>query len=290
MPTDICNEFKSIVSVNSIIAIQRLDLRKRRMVGELCNHAEIYYVEQGATEMFSDGSRFTLNEGSMIIYGPGTFRGKSPYYIPGGIVNVISFDVDSSIISSLYNFPIRLNSRQRSRLEKIVAIGQLLLQPLKDSCNVVKMQLREDSDPRDIQQLKNRMELFILDISYMEDRKKSPGYRAGQEKLDLQQMDQLTEYLLNHLNQNPSIKDMQSALWISESTLRRLVHRCKGCGPIAYYQELRIREAKELIQNTSLSMTEIANRLGFYSLAYFSRLFRIKTGITPTEYARTEKK
>ena len=43
---------------------------------------------------------------------------------------------------------------------------------------------------------------------------------------------------------------------------------------------------KKKIQKTSDSFTEIAESLGFSSVNYFSRVFKSKTGVTPTEYSR----
>ena len=45
-------------------------------------------------------------------------------------------------------------------------------------------------------------------------------------------------------------------------------------------------EAKKMITETELSFTEISDSLGFSSSAYFSRTFRKKTGLTPSEYLR----
>ena len=46
------------------------------------------------------------------------------------------------------------------------------------------------------------------------------------------------------------------------------------------------KEAKRLIRDSSLNMTEISERLNFSSLHYFSRVFREKNGISPTDYAK----
>ena len=53
---------------------------------------------------------------------------------------------------------------------------------------------------------------------------------------------------------------------------------------IEYLTSLRINKAKELIQNSSLSMKEICAEVGYADPNYFSRIFKKNVGATPTEY------
>ena len=48
-----------------------------------------------------------------------------------------------------------------------------------------------------------------------------------------------------------------------------------------------IQAAKKMICDSSMSFTQIAERLGFGSVHYFSNLFKEKTGMTPSEYAKS---
>ena len=53
---------------------------------------------------------------------------------------------------------------------------------------------------------------------------------------------------------------------------------------VDYVTELRIKEAKRLLAQTSLRVSEIADRLGYADIAYFSNIFKKITGETPTDY------
>jgi AraC-like DNA-binding protein len=48
--------------------------------------------------------------------------------------------------------------------------------------------------------------------------------------------------------------------------------------------QLRLQKAQELLTSSSLTVKEIAYRLGFNSRFYFTRLFTKKTEVTPTAY------
>ena len=53
---------------------------------------------------------------------------------------------------------------------------------------------------------------------------------------------------------------------------------------IDYVVDLRISAAKELLKDPLRSAGEIAEKTGFESSSYFTRTFKKKTGMTPTEY------
>lgn len=59
-----------------------------------------------------------------------------------------------------------------------------------------------------------------------------------------------------------------------------------GMTVVGYLNHLRIKEGKRLLLENRLSVTEIADQLGFESIHYFSRLFKKTVGQTPRDYLR----
>ena len=53
---------------------------------------------------------------------------------------------------------------------------------------------------------------------------------------------------------------------------------------IDYTTQLRIERAKDLLRNTDLPITEIAEKVGYYNLSSFTRRFKLNQGISPSEY------
>lgn len=70
----------------------------------------------------------------------------------------------------------------------------------------------------------------------------------------------------------------------SAEHLSRIFHAEYGISPMKYVQALRIDQAKLLLQDTSLSISEIAYRVGMNDAGYFSRLFRKVAGLSPSEF------
>lgn len=72
-------------------------------------------------------------------------------------------------------------------------------------------------------------------------------------------------------------------LGISYSLFRKQFRRYTGFSPIQYQIQLRIQKAKDLLLNSNKSIKEIADQSGFESTYYFSRLFKLKMGKSPSE-------
>jgi len=75
------------------------------------------------------------------------------------------------------------------------------------------------------------------------------------------------------------------ALGVSTSQLASVFKSYTAMTPYQYFISIKIRKAKELLEGGSLSIKEVAFRLGFDDQYYFSRLFRKKTGIAPSRWS-----
>lgn len=71
---------------------------------------------------------------------------------------------------------------------------------------------------------------------------------------------------------------------VSYVWLRKTFKEVMGVAPGQYHLNLKIDKAIQLLGETSLSISEIAFRTGFDSLFYFSRIFRKKTNLSPSEF------
>lgn len=82
-------------------------------------------------------------------------------------------------------------------------------------------------------------------------------------------------------------EELAQKLNISYSWFRKMFKDYTGYSPAKYFQELKLRKAKQLLANTSRSVKEICFQLGYTSTEYFSNLFKKHTGLTPMEYRAT---
>jgi AraC-like DNA-binding protein len=85
---------------------------------------------------------------------------------------------------------------------------------------------------------------------------------------------------------NIQIEELANELKVNYSHFRKAFKRYTGLSPLQYHASLRLKQAADLLVNTDLSIKEISFDLGFYSVFYFNKLFKEKTGKTPGGYRR----
>ena len=95
---------------------------------------------------------------------------------------------------------------------------------------------------------------------------------------------------LTHIEENlscPTLSNTELAqvLGISEVYARKLFLKQLGTTPKQYILELRIQRAKQLLCETPYTVTAISELCGFSSPYHFCRVFRQRTGMSPTQYA-----
>lgn len=90
----------------------------------------------------------------------------------------------------------------------------------------------------------------------------------------------------NFQNNLLSIGHLAERANISEVHLRKLFNAQYGVSPLDYIISMRIKKAKELMKYDFLTVEDCALQSGFSSVQYFCRIFKKKTGMTPSEYKK----
>lgn len=95
--------------------------------------------------------------------------------------------------------------------------------------------------------------------------------------------------MLENINREIDTKGIAANLGISYSLFRKTFKEYTGYAPAQYFQELKLRRAKELLAETNYSVKEISYELDFNSYEYFLSFFKKKVGITPIEYRNSRR-
>ena len=100
----------------------------------------------------------------------------------------------------------------------------------------------------------------------------------------------LVRKVMAHLHENfaQSISREQLARYagVSERHLNRCFMQETGTTPLTYLNRYRIQQAKNLLVEGQLSVTEIMGQVGFSESSYFTRLFRREVGVSPSAYKK----
>ena len=92
------------------------------------------------------------------------------------------------------------------------------------------------------------------------------------------------EYISANYSYPITVEDIAAYVGLSRSQLFRSFQSVLGVSPKEYLTDFRIKQSCYLLENSNLSITAIANSIGFDNGLYFSKAFHKKKGISPKEY------
>ncbi len=128
-------------------------------------------------------------------------------------------------------------------------------------------------------------EFFILLTErYVKNVSGEEEYKKQFKKLDT--FHHIINYLDQHYKEDLIIAELASHFNMSASYFAHFFKQYAQKSVIEYVNETRILHAKNLLEKEEVPISEIALRVGFSDINYFSRKFKAITGITPTEYKK----
>jgi len=274
-----------LISVGSIVTIFHSDLTGRKSRGEYHDFWEFLYVESGTQNVTVNDVSYTLGEGQMIFYAPMSFHEILEKC--EAKVNIVSFESASAAMSYFENRVITLSHDQRSLLTKVMKSGSICFEKAAPETGVKGMVPKENATPYDFQNLKNSLELLLIDLYEASKSNSAETGRSNYENRDKNIFDEITQFLQKNLYTSLTLGDICRECAVSPFLLKRVCKSQCGMSPMSYFTSLKLGAAKQMICDTDMNFTQISEMLGFSSVHYFSKLFKDKTGVSPSEYAKT---
>ena len=90
--------------------------------------------------------------------------------------------------------------------------------------------------------------------------------------------------LQEHYNEKITLGELAARYYVNESYLSNLFTRTAGMSLMNYLMKVRVEKAKTLLMMSRLSITNIAEKVGYENMKYFTRVFKKITGETPKDY------
>ena len=236
--------------------------------GESHPMLELTYVDQGELHSVADGLDLLLKQGELTIYGPNQWHmqyadiGMGPRYV------TISFDLRGATPPALLNRKFTISQSNAALLQKL----------LKE---------QETTDAYSADMIVSLLQELLLDLlrgcgGPVAPMKASNSYHSENEIVRRAQ-----QYIGMHLRQKLSVPQVAAMVDVSPSYLTALFHKNLQISPGEYIRRTKLQESKQMIRENSMSFTEIAAALQYSTVHHFSRQFKEKFGITPTEYAKS---
>ncbi len=237
--------------------------------GEAHPMLELTYVDQGSLHSVADGQDLLLEQGDMMIYTANQWHmqyadiGVAPRFV------TISFELSGEDLSCLKN-------RKLSASQQAVAVLHQML----------REQERSDEFSSDmILALLGQLLTLLLrqQGTPIEDKLKTSNNLNSENQI----IRRAQQYISSHLREKLSVPLVAKMVDVSPSYLTALFHKNLQISPGEYIRRLKLQESKQMIRENSMTFTQIAEALQYSTVHHFSRQFKEKFGITPTEYAKS---
>ena len=252
-------------------------------VGGIHPFHELLYIASGAVAMRWMGSLYALKAPAVFLLGPNTPHGltivsaRSAFgYLELDVQMGDFFPAIDKIM--LWNKLQCQTDRDSPALRPIYRTIALLWDILNDS-------MYGKTAAKEIAVLDTR-KILLLISGYLERETKLETTAAMTSE---EQVHALMRYMESNYAGDISLRRLAGFVHLNTSYLIRLFHKVAGITPLGYLQELRMNAAVCFLETTSMPDQQIAEAVGYNSIHYFSRLFKMKYGVSPARWRQARK-
>ena len=225
--------------------------------------SELLYVEQGNLHSVAEGRKLFLQQGDFVIYGPDQWhmqyadtdvapRCLRIFFEPGGDLKALQNRKFTASAGTAQLLELLLQEQERTEVYADEMILTLLNQ-------LVLILLRQTADkPLPDERMKGEYRIIY----------------------------QTQLFVSAHVWEDLSVPFVARHVDMSPSYLTALFQKHLAISPGEYIRRIKLQESKRLIRENKLNFTEIAAELQYSTVHHFSRQFKEKFGMTPSEYAK----
>ncbi len=238
---------------------------------------ELFYVEEGLAAVSTPSYTHTLTKTELCFRHPAeTFEIHIQAPFPAKLVSIgftcTAAPVSASVMDFFRQKVLTAGAPERRLLHQIVAEASSFQSPAPFASGEAALHCLQ-------------LLLILLIRNADTDITSVPALRSQQLKEEKDLFLDILDYMEEHLSDHLTIGQICRDKLVSRAFLQKLFAEHTGCGIIDYFSLMKINAAKQLIRKGDLNFSQIAEYLGYNSIHYFSRQFKIITGITPSEYA-----
>ncbi len=250
---------------------------------------EFLYVDRGSVTVTAGNSTYFMKAGELAFHRPNEFH--SFQTVGASDIIVVSFYCNSTAMCRLEKKVLLLHRKEKEHLKMLVNEAQQVYQHFEGNPPYINMHKLDSAPWACDQMIKNYLEQLFIYICRRDDNVgfSQRAVAANRPYQGLVLAQRATDYLEEHFAEHISLASLSSALGVSVSQVKRVFQEQIGQSMVNYLTSLRIGQAKRMIREGNLNFTQVAERVGYDSIYYFSALFKKRTGMTLTEYAKSLK-
>ncbi len=263
-----------VIRIESLYtAFENTHARDYCFPGEIHNFWELVCVLDGIIGVTAGTDVYILRAGQMLLHPPMEFHRL--WSEGGSAPTILVFSFSASGMPQqarrIYEPGASVEQAFRRALEVIresFEIEDISVARVKPGC-AVRAQMAV-----------NLLENALLQVLFFQD-----GVQSAPVQIYTQRYTAIVQAMEAHLHENLTMEELARCCRMSVPNLKRVFSKYAGIGVMRYYNELKMKEARTLLEQGKTNK-EIAALLGFRDQNYFSTVFKRITGSAPSRYRR----
>ncbi len=248
------------ISAQVFYAVQRDCSGKWALHKGVLNFHNIMFVTKGSCDFYFDGRKRRLSAGDVAYFAKGTEREANNH----------------SPETQLYAFDFDLFGCDRLPLSEVTHLGSF--ESFTPSFKSFFFHWYQKHDGY-MMTCSGMFTMILAALIYPNTQKKPNPH-----------VDAMKEYIIEHLNEAVTVEQISDVVSLSPAYCGELFIRSEGTTIHEFINKMRINRAKDLLISDMLSISEISAMIGYNDIFYFSKKFKMLTGMSPSEYKRLYKR
>lgn len=280
-------KLEKVIEVERIVSLFYFEYAKDFVFpGESHDFWEFLYVDKGQAEVMADTEGYQLEQGEIIFHKPNEFHSVWANGKIAPNLIVVSFVCNSPAMKFFENKILKAGEQEKTILANLIKERTLCFDKRLNEF-ITEKDKRPDEVFGAQQLIKIYLEMllitFIRNNTAVQNQDRVSFLTRRRVEDDL--VTRIICFMKENIDKNLSIDDFCEEFGLSRTRIKDLFREKLNTGIIQYFRHLKIEKAKELIREENYNFSEIADKLGFSSVHYFSNVFKKITDMTPSEYA-----
>lgn len=265
---------------------------------------EFFVVHRGRVHVQAGNSNIILEQGEGIFLNTNCLHsyescGGEPCYCPNVVLQPEFIAPVNSIINTRYVMPLTLNSQlpyvvlnrrtewKHEILDCLDRVFSMLQQygELGSYGEVPQLDFASPAGNRECFEIRVQREInraWELLYSHRGEIELAPAVK-NEHVLQIR-MQKMIGFIQKHYAEDVSLQDIANSASISRSEASRCFQSYLHTSPVNYLLKYRVERSMQLLRDNNMTVEAVALECGFSSSAYFCKIFRSHTGMTPKQY------
>lgn len=218
---------------------------------------EIEYYLENAFETYLNGEKIPIYADRILIAKPGDIRySRLPFKTA-----FLKFNAEDELARMLYSLPKYFTAVHKKQILELLR-------------EIIVLNEKQEKNPL----LLGGKLLTLLSIIIGDSKCEQA------DSINREPMHRAKKYIENNFRSRTSTTDIAKSINLSESRFRVLFAAVYGVSPHKYLTDVRISAAKEMLWDSEIPLSQIAEKCGFGSQQYFNDTFKKAVGISPGKY------